>query len=331
MAPIPYGPAWQLRALIARHQYGNTVQRELAVLLRTVYRAMAAEVRDTGLSEWRRDRAESLARLFAARLLEVSNTASRVVQNHAASILTIEREAGVVNAGLIRGSLGFPPRALLINAARIEDVVRSIDIGGYTFADWWSRTSATSAARVKVAIQSGIVRGINSAEIARQIYSTESGVRTVERQHRAFWNASVRTTVAAVQNQATEDTLAVLGPEIVEEVEFHAILDLRVSDLCRSLDSKVYKVTDPKRPKPPLHPNCRSTNVPIVQGVPRLMRDQTYEQWLRSATAIEQDVALGRGRADLWRRGRVTLAELVTSDGRSISLAQLRDRLTGAM
>lgn len=70
-----------------------------------------------------------------------------------------------------------------------------------------------------------------------------------------------RTEVNYVCNQADLDAYKVVG---IEEYEYLATLDLRTSEICRSLDGTVHKVSQAKVGVnfPPMHPNCRSTTVP---------------------------------------------------------------------
>lgn len=107
------------------------------------------------------------------------------------------------------------------------------------------------------------------------------------------------------------------------------------SAICRSLDpSKVWRLDDPKRPSPPLHLGCRTTVVPALDwkalGVagraPRVLEMRDYTEWLRAQSESEQNRLLGRTRAAAWRAGTVTLQDLVGSDLRPLTLAQLRDR-----
>jgi hypothetical protein len=53
----------------------------------------------------------------------------------------------------------------------------------------------------------------------------------------------------------------------------------------------------------------------------------SYGEWLRSQGNGIQDSILGATRADLWRRGRMTLADAVDADGRTLSLEELAKRL----
>jgi SPP1 gp7 family putative phage head morphogenesis protein len=71
----------------------------------------------------------------------------------------------------------------------------------------------------------------------------------------------VTTEIARVQNQVSEKWNNDNG---IKQVIFSATLDNRTSERCRSLEDKVFDVNDPKKPTPPLHPNCRSTLIPIT-------------------------------------------------------------------
>lgn len=70
-----------------------------------------------------------------------------------------------------------------------------------------------------------------------------------------------RTEVNYICNQADLDAYKVIG---IEEYDYLATLDMRTSEICRSLDGTTHKVSHAKVGVnfPPMHPNCRSTTVP---------------------------------------------------------------------
>lgn len=51
----------------------------------------------------------------------------------------------------------------------------------------------------------------------------------------------------------------------------------------------------------------------------------TYEDWLKGKTPEEQDKVLGKGKADLWRRGVITFRDMLDQTGRPMTLKQLQD------
>jgi hypothetical protein len=128
---------------------------------------------------------------------------------------------------------------------------------------------------------------------------------------------------------------------VVDEVQFVATLDSRTTPLCRSLDGQHYPLAE--APTPPLHWNCRSKLVPVIdwralgvtaptpgeraaEGGP-MPENATYADWLNAQSAAVQDEILGPTRGKMWRAGEVTLQDLVTKEGRTLTLAELKARM----
>ena len=99
-------------------------------------------------------------------------------------------------------------------------------------------------------------------------------------------NRLVRTEIAKVQCEANE----VWAKEHnIKKQLFCATLDRRTSKICQSLDGKVFNYDDINKPIPPLHPNCRSCLIDMVEGwKPKTRLDnetkqninyQTYSEW----------------------------------------------------
>lgn len=97
-------------------------------------------------------------------------------------------------------------------------------------------------------------RGLSSNQlgdmIAKEMNTSRNRGRTL-----------ARTEVNHICNQADLDVYKVVG---IEEYEYLATLDMKTSDVCRSLDGTVHKVSHAQVGVnyPPMHPNCRSTTVP---------------------------------------------------------------------
>ena len=86
----------------------------------------------------------------------------------------------------------------------------------------------------------------------------------------------VRTEVNYISNQSTMDSYTNSG--VVDEYQILATLDNRTSDICRSMDGKVFKVKDSQVGvnTPPFHVRCRTTTIPYLQ-------DEDYEDLERAA------------------------------------------------
>ncbi|KGO12776.1 primosomal protein [Clostridium botulinum] len=77
----------------------------------------------------------------------------------------------------------------------------------------------------------------------------------------------VNTESANVVSKATFNSY--IGSGIVKEYEILATLDLHTSKICRSLDGKIFKISEKEIGvnAPPFHPNCRTTIVPYFADV----------------------------------------------------------------
>jgi len=82
--------------------------------------------------------------------------------------------------------------------------------------------------------------------------------------------------------------------------------------------------------------NCRSVWVPLVKSVKGLdvgtrfsevgfiKANTTMDEFLKMKTKEQQDDMLGKGKADLWRSGKITLSDLVNQRSRPLTLAELK-------
>jgi hypothetical protein len=139
--------------------------------------------------------------------------------------------------------------------------------------------------------------------------------------------------------------------DVIKGVEQLSTLDARTTEICTAysgavwdLDGKPIEGTSvPFNGGPPRHWQCRSTLIPITKSwrelgvdmdeMPASVRqsmdgevpaDMSFDDWLKGKSKTFQDQLLGKGKADLWRNGAITLTDLVDQTGRPLSLAALR-------
>ena len=99
-------------------------------------------------------------------------------------------------------------------------------------------------------------------------------------------NRLVRTEIAKTQCEANE---VWAKQHNIKKQLFCATLDGKTSKICQSLDGKIYDFDDKNKKIPPLHPNCRSCLIDIVDGWrPKTRIDnetkqninyKTYSEW----------------------------------------------------
>ena len=128
---------------------------------------------------------------------------------------------------------------------------------GLSFSEriWEHRRSL--AFTIKSELSKGLIRGESLQDISKIIS---------DKFDTSFSNAMrlVRTESCWIMNEATVNNYKENG---IKEYEFMAFLDKKTSKQCRDLDGKKFSIEEYKAGVnlPPLHPNCRSCIIPIVE------------------------------------------------------------------
>lgn len=109
----------------------------------------------------------------------------------------------------------------------------------------------------------GIIRGESVQKIARRLRN-ETKADTL-RLAQSWAERLVRTEINYAMNQAHLKGYKDSG--VVEKYEFLAAHDKRTSKLCRDLDGEMFELSKAVVGEnyPPMHPNCRSTVVPVLE------------------------------------------------------------------
>ncbi len=139
--------------------------------------------------------------------------------------------------------------------------------------------------------------------------------------------------------------------DVIKCYKYQATLDTRTSELCRAYDGltwdKDYKPIGHefpfRKPRVNTHFNCRSTIIPVtkswdelgVEGMDEASKgtrssmngyvpqDMTFNDWLKTQSPETIEKTLGKGRAELFMQGKITMRDLITQQGRSVNLSDL--------
>lgn len=167
-------------------------------------------------------------------------------------------------AGYMRDLVGQAVDDTLPAAPAAASAALSRPVMGEFVEDMLADLAPATRKRVYSTIRQGISEGQSNSQIIRALRGTQSlqyrdGVLQTTR------NAAervVRTARQHVSNEAYRETYQALG---VTHVVWVAQLEGRTCKRCAPLDSRRWKIDDP-RPEPPLHPNCRCTTAPSLDG-----------------------------------------------------------------
>lgn len=336
----------QLRLLALREQYQRGVGsaadalldrefgRVLDLLLSAKYRSLTAAQRARSLE---------LFREIGTRL----GHGYRDLATHVVSEMKgyAQLEADVSRAQVV-GAFGGEVTVSLgpsLPAAYVESIAK-LPIQGLRIGEWFDAQARTMTLEAKRIIQQGLVEGKGPADIARRIMAdSRSAGPVLSRRAKNDARIIARTVTNAVQNDAAMASYERLPASVSDSYRLLIVQDTRTSKVCLGLALSgriVYRYDDPTRKVPPLHVACRTGVAPILKGAevsvsdqkgPVTMRD--YGAWLTAQPIGVQNEILGATRADLVRRGRMSLADAIDADGRVLTLRELRAKIgidTGA-
>lgn len=244
--------------------------------------------------------------------------------------------ASFVDAGLTRGFL--------------NTLVSDVLIQGAASKDWWSRQAGGLADKFADQMRAGMALGEANGKLIERVRG-KTGQPGIMNLARSSAERLVRASVQAAANTAREATYDE-NADLISALEWSATLDTRTSPWCIVRDGLKYT---PKEHRPmghtvpwlegpgKIHWGCRSTSVPVLKSwrdldidedeIPETTRASmdgqvpaamTFEQWLKKQSVERQDTVLGVGKADLWRRGKITFRDLLDQNGRPLTTEELR-------
>jgi SPP1 gp7 family putative phage head morphogenesis protein len=329
----------ELRILVARLQYERHVEQETAVLIerefnRVLDLILSAKYRD--LTAFQRQRAaelfRELDRILHSGYTLIADQQVKAMQAYAQVESDLARATVnavlATNAGELAVSFYRLPKAYLASIAKLP-------IQGLKIGDWFEAQAATMSRETRRILQQGLVEGKGPAEISRRILADDRAQAPVlSRRAKNEARAIVRTTVNAVQNDAQMTSLAALPPELSDSYMLVAVLDKRTTAICRALDGRVFRYSDPAAKKPPFHIGCRTTMRALIRGAGVTLAEQkdpptmsAYTAWLTAQNITTQNEILGPTRAQWFRDGKMSLADAIDADTRVLTLPQLRQKL----
>ena len=202
------------------------------------------------------------------RELEVSpQFAEAVVSSDPTKLNLVTTEAGdtLTGKGVYKLTAKQGEALVLPNGETVEKAFRGI--------------ATSSAQKFRLVVQDGLLTGVPTKQIVREIIGQHGGMKFASGQKvsaRALALAGgekgtrlannqimtlVRTSVNQVANKASQETYKA-NDSVTKKYRYIATIDSKTTMLCASKDDKLFDYND--GPMPPLHFNCRSTTVPVI-------------------------------------------------------------------
>lgn len=202
------------------------------------------------------------------------------------------------------------------SARLLRSIALSRPFHGRVLMDWAKDMQADDLRRIHNAIQVGMTEGQTTEGIVRRVIGTQAlnfsdGTTQMTRNN---VQAIVRTAVNHIANHSREAWFQE-NADVITEERFVATLDSRTTPICRAYDGQQFDVGT--GPVPPLHFNCRSLRIAVIDGTlagDRPAKPYTEDQ-LASEYADQNDIQDVETRDDLpygtksdfdkWSRGRI--------------------------
>lgn len=144
---------------------------------------------------------------------------------------------------------------------KILDSILTYNWSGVTYSERIWRNQTELKEKLKDALNKNFIQGNSINELAAEMS------RILDTNYKNCTRL-LRTEVNYINNRAS---IEAYKEKEIKQYEFVAVLDLRTSEICADMDGTIINVKDLVTGVncPPLHPNCRSTVIPYVEGVER--------------------------------------------------------------
>ena len=246
-------------------------------------------------------------------------------------------------------SIGLQPS--IPTAAVLKAMISDTLLTGAPLKDWWAKQAEDTAFKFASQVRQGVAQGETLQQIiSRVVGNPRKGIAGIMEVSQRNASTLVHDSIMQIANDAKMATYQA-NADVVKGVKQLSTLDSRTSAVCIAysgaewdlLGNPINGTTLPFDGGCPRHPNCRSVLVPITKtyrelgididevevgtrasDLGQVPADMTFDAFLKRHDAAYQDELLGKGKAKMWREGKITLKDLVTQNGRPLTLEQLQ-------
>ena len=243
---------------------------------------------------------------------------------------------------------GFNLFSSVLPESSIERLVDSAQLEGATVKAWNNGLNADQKKRLERELKIGVSLGETTPMLAQRI---AQALQKNKRDATAIALTGAGAIVSEIRQAFFE-----ANDDVIKCYKYQATLDTRTSELCRAYDGLIWdKDYKPighnfpfRKPRVNTHFNCRSTIIPVtkswdeldVEGMDEasgrtrssmngyVPQDMTFNDWLKTQSPEVIEKTLGKGRAELFMQGKITMRDLITQQGRSVNLEDLAKEKT---
>lgn len=313
--------------IASRHQVyleglktGDT--KEMAKFLRRMDRDVTARLAGKDLTRYSRDRFEGLLTRIKQDISKSANLAIDKIGDSVVQLSEYEAEFEIRSLNQIVDLEFNLPSASQLRSAVYSNPLSIANLTGDSLLQPFIKgIDKRSQDRVTSAIRTGFYQGETTNSILQRV----RGTRAQGYKNGVIGNIGqdINTVVRTALQHASSQARAEVWNEnsrVIEKLQWVSTLDRSTSPLCQGLDLQQFDIG--KGPRPPIHPNCRSTMIAVLKeqfaalsagrtrssrnpdgSVKTVSAKQNYYGWLKNQPAPFQDSVVGKSRGLLLRNG----------------------------
>jgi hypothetical protein len=324
----------QISAQLDLLRHEKDVSAQIIRLIEKMRKELIAKLSEGTLTEFGKQRVNKLIKSATETIDDYYSNAQSVL------FPTLEGAAQVTAKSTIAG-LPEAITAAIPSATVLETLVSNLLIEGAPSAAWWKRQSQDTAFKFANVVRQGIVQGETNEQIFRKVGEVTD---LAGRNSRSLIHTSIMQAASSSREKTIESNKDIYkGYRQLSTLDGHTTpICIARSNLEWNFDHEPIGHNLPWNP-PPVHWGCRS----ILMGVRKsfkelgidiseptgrtrasaegqIDRDTSFDEFLKRRTQAQQDEQLGKGRAELWRSGKITLRQLLDNEGNTLTLEELK-------
>jgi len=313
---------------VALLRYSASEKNRIMALFAQMEKELKAKLASDDITEFTRQRLEKLLEECTAVIesfygkmqneVDATNLAKTEVRASTNIIASIGLEASI-------------PTAVTVKALIADTLLQ-----GAPLADWWAKQAEDTAFKFMAQVRQGVAQGETLQQIITRIVGSKKkgipGIMDISRRNAL---TLVHDSVMQITNDAR---MAVYreNDDIIKGVRWLATLDGHTCLRCIPRDGKMWTLdgkplnTNLTFSMPPAHPACRCVLCPVtktmkelgidVEELPKGTRasdlgqipaDTSFDAFLARHSDEYLNKLLGPGRAELYRKGKITLNQLI--------------------
>jgi SPP1 gp7 family putative phage head morphogenesis protein len=320
------------------NRFDSDLRKKVVKLLKELESDIIGKLEGKNISNFSKARLQAQLKTIKETITDYYNQASELTTDE-------YKELAVREADFLRNTVKTITTVDIFSSMpsdnQLQSLVNNTMIQGAPNKEWWSRQSADLYFRFQSAIRMGYGQGESIGQIVARLRDQVAiGQRNAE--------ALVRTGVHSVSSGARE-LMYEQNKSVIKGKLYTAVLDNRTSIQCIAYDGSFYDMENKPLGKTklpyrdlPAHWNCRSMYIPVLKSfaelgikapdMPKSTRssmdgqvpeDTTFKDFLERKGVDFQNEVLGKGKAELWRQGKITLPQLLDQSGNPKPLRDL--------